>query len=130
MICGSGDVGDEPGTKAGGDNVDEDEDGDFQDDRHLQALKRKRWQPPSSEPLRSAAAGPRAHATSMDDLTLDVYPLIFAHLPMHSGARLALVSTAWNAAFVQLLQQYPRPRSPERIMLPDGTFLDEIDWWE
>ena len=93
MSRASAHVGDEPGTKAGGDDVDEDEDGDFQDDRHLQALKRKRWQPPSSEPLRSAAAGPRAHATSMDDLPLEVYPLIIAHLPVHSAARLALVST-------------------------------------
>ena len=99
---------DRSGTEAGGD--DEDEDGDFQDDRHLQALKRKRWQPPgaqaapeppSSEPLRSAAAGPRAHATTMDDLPLEVYPLIIAHLPVHAAARLALVSTVWNAALAQ-----------------------------
>ena len=101
MSRASAHVGDEPGTKAGGDDVDEDEDGDFQDDRHLQALKRKRWQPPSSEPLRSAAAGPRAHATSMDDLPLEVYPLIIAHLPVHSAARLALVSTVWNAALAR-----------------------------
>ena len=93
------------GTEARGD--DEDEDGDFQDDRHLQALKRKRWQPPgahaapeppSSEPLRSAAAGPRAHATTMDDLPLEVYPLIIAHLPVRAAALLALVCTVWNAA--------------------------------
>jgi hypothetical protein len=96
---------DRSGTEAGGD--DENEDGDFQDDRHLQALKRKRWQPPgapeppSSEPLRSAAAGPRAHATTMDDLPLEVYPLIIAHLPVHAAARLALVSTVWNAALAQ-----------------------------
>ena len=101
MSRASAHVGDEPGTKAGGDDVDEDEDGDFQDDRHLQALKRKRWQPPASEPLRSAAAGSRAHATSMDDLPLEVYPLIIAHLPVHSAARLALVSTVWNAALAR-----------------------------
>ena len=101
MSRASAHVGDEPGTKAGGDDVDEDEDGDFQDDRHLQALKRKRWQPPASEPLRSAAAGSRAHATSMDDLPLEVYPLIIAHLPVHAAARLALVSTVWNAALAQ-----------------------------
>eukprot|EP00900_Chrysochromulina_parva_P005137 jgi/Chrpa1/14624/Chrysochromulina_OHIO_Genome00010291-RA len=106
---------DRSGTEAGGDDRttdDEDEDGDFQDDRHLQALKRKRWQPagahaapepPSSEPLRSAAAGPRAHATTMDDLPLEVYPLIIAHLQMHAAARLALVSTVWNAALAQRL---------------------------
>ena len=104
---------DRSGTEAGGDDRttdDEDEDGDFQDDRHLQALKRKRWQPagahaapepPSSEPLRSAAAGPRAQATTMDDLPLEVYPLIIARLPVHAAARLALVSTVWNAALAQ-----------------------------
>jgi|EP00900_Chrysochromulina_parva_P020112 hypothetical protein len=101
---------DRSGTEAGGD--DENEDGDFQDDRHLQALKRKRWQPPgahaapeppSSEPLRRAAAGPRSHATTMDDLPLEVYPLIIAHLPVHAAARLALVSTVWNAALAQSL---------------------------
>ena len=103
MSRASAHVGDEPGTIAGGDDVDEDEDDDddFQDDRHLQALKRKRWQPPASEPLRSAAAGSRAHATSMDDLPLEVYPLIIAHLPVHSAARLALVSTVWNAALAR-----------------------------